>query len=216
MIATFIKKLYRTGTCSRKNNFNLPTSRSLFLVLLLLATGCTDSSDTPPASVSPQRNGQDATLECSLQGDTLRVRLTNTGKKDLLIDRELVFLLHVVPLDTEGNVISVEQVEPGLTPSNPLMERIISLAPQQSIERIIELNKPFKVFMSGTSSDHTISAYEAFYALPKDRPPAKIDIIYGVGHAVREGFWSYVGEDSTAIGLFDGPLECEVLVSTEQ
>lgn len=187
----------------------------LLLVGYLLFAGCNDSPPqnraSPPIMETPK-----ASLDASYDSGTLKVRLRNVGRVPLVVDKELVFLLHLRAVKPGGADIGVSENSSLPRPGQDVKKRFISLKPGQQVERTIELRKPFVLFRCGSSfspgpgASGALSAYEALVSLPADANPVKIHLDYRRDFNFHECFLSYTGLEAGHIGLYEGPLEASV------
>lgn len=157
-------------------------------------------------------------LEANLRGHVLSLTLTNSTVHAIKVDRELVFLVAVTPVNSENRVVGLREVCALPSPDREsLMARFVWLQPGKSIERTIDLTKPFKTFTFGFSDQMAITAYEALQVLPQEEAVAEIHIIYGVQHGMKEALGLYIAKEEWYTGkqgwpkdLYQGPLKCTV------
>ncbi len=173
----------------------------------LIFGGCCKPAYCPSAPFSK--------LEASVHDATLLVKLTNSGDKPIFVDSELVFMVCVTPVDQNGQTIVTE--EESLVPTidkKSVKTRFIRLQPGTSLERIIDLKKPFQEFVWAYSDKMKNSAYERMAAIPKNMSVTELRISYGVGFLLKEALESYLGEWPK--DLYDEQLTCSVPIEKKK
>lgn len=187
----------------------------LFIMSFSLGHGsCTPIKQTKRSNVISGENYTTANLEVAMQETTLSVKLSNVGKRQICVDRELIFLSTITPVSVEGDAIALQEVAvaPAMAPSSTI-SRFVLLQPGESVERRVILNEPFKQFTSGISSPSmTVTAYEGFYILPQDKMIAEIRITYGYQYGTREGLEFYLGKEQLPTDIYEGPLKASLSV----
>lgn len=150
-----------------------------------------------------------AMLSATCNDSELTVSLRNTGKKPILVDRELVFLLSIWPLaqDREFMRSEGESVVPKL-PSSSIKDRFVVLSAGDSVRRTIRWNEPYKEFVCGISyPEHAVTAYESYGVFPRKEDISEIEINYGHGYGTREGLDFYLDGAQFLNSVYEGPLK---------
>lgn len=164
------------------------------------------------------KSSEGVTLEASLSGPVddpiLRIRLHNSGKQPIIVDKELVFLPHIIMADSEERMIGFTEIHPiDRPPPTALNSRLISLKPGEEIKREVHLRKGFKDFVTGIGEPARpgggeapkITAYESLCRMPADAHPVEILVKYDPPYSFKEGFAKYMR--GVEIGQFyRGPL----------
>ena len=157
------------------------------LAAVALIVGCTTEDGVVDVSACATDGVAELSAMCNDSG--LSVSLKNTGKKPILVDRELVFLLLIWPLTHDRVFIPSEDesIAPKL-PSSSIKDRFVILNVGESVRRTIRWNQPYKEFTCGISyPDAAVSAYESYCVLPRKEDISEIEIDYGHKYGTREG-----------------------------
>lgn len=160
----------------------------------------------------------EAKIEVDLSGTQeepiLLLNIKNTGVDPIKVDNELVFLVTINIVGQNEISLELEEITSIPVPDRKtLKKRFVFLQPDHYIQRKIELKKSFKYFVYGIGTSEThlmVTAYEALHRLPKQANPERIDVTYAPLYGFREGFAQYTGIESTALGLFEGPLKTSI------
>ena len=168
---------------------------------------------------SPTSQPVEAKLNASYDADAgiITVRLQNTGHSPLVVDRDLVFLLHLDWPEDENAPVEFEEEEKTLPrPSaDDFNARFVPLQPGESVSRTIDLRKGYTTFRCAVGSSAQkpgrvvmVSGYETvFHLADSSATPARVAISYKVDfYAFHACFYRYTGQDARQIGLFTGPL----------
>lgn len=184
------------------------SSLLLFITGLSLGLGGCTSVHTSRSNVTSVKTDTTASLHVALKGATLTVTLLNVGKKAIRVDREMVFLLAIVPVSAEGDAVGLQEVSVApAVPSSSIPSRFILLQPGESVQRCVTLNEPFKQFTSGIAAPSmTVTAYEGLYTVPQDKRISEIRITYGCQYGTREGLEFYLSKQRLPKDIYEGPL----------
>jgi hypothetical protein len=161
-------------------------------------------------------------LEASLSGPAddpiLSIRLQNSGKVPIIVDKELVFLPAIFMSDSEKRNIGFTEISDIDRPSpSDLGSRLISLNPGEEIKRDLHLRKGFKQFVTGIGEPSLpngreapkVTAYECLSLMPVNAHPVEITVEYDPPYSFKEGFAKYMR--GVEIGRFyRGPLSVSV------
>jgi hypothetical protein len=184
------------------------SSLLLFITGLSLGLGGCTPVHTSRSNVTSVKADTTASLHVSLKRATLTVTLLNVGEREICVDRELVFLLAIVPVSTEGDAVGLQEVSVAqAAPSSLISSRFILLQPGESVQRCVTLNEPFKQFTSGIAAPSmTVTAYEGLYIVPQDKRISEFRITYGYQYGTREGLELYLSNERLPEGIYEGPL----------
>ena len=185
------------------------------VLLFLLACGRDGTrrsdADFGTASALVEQNGP--VLRSWLDGNILTIRLENRGRQPIRIDRELVFLVGIGVVDSEGTGVDMHFVSALPKPSSgDLAKRFLLLPPGEVVERQIAQGQDFKKFMSAISwPTEQLQAYESLWRFPSDlRDVSEISVTYGPGYRTNEALESYVGLSVLPPDLYQGPLSSTI------
>ncbi len=143
-------------------------------------------------------------LGCDFKDGVLTIRLTNLSENPIVVDRLLVLGLDVSLEDGSGKVIEPKetQVVPDAMDRTTAKRRFVSLEPGESVERKIDLKKPYRVFVTARSvPSHRVVAYEAKWKVPSVDRVRRIVVTYGGSSIFEDGFEAYVGESPSKVSL---------------
>ncbi|MCL2103986.1 MAG: hypothetical protein FWH21_02875 [Kiritimatiellaeota bacterium] len=157
-------------------------------------------------------------LEVNVQGSILTLRLINLTRNAIKVDRELVFAISLVAMDSENTYLSPK----AFFATAPLMDqeskekRFALIQPNDFIERTINLLQPIKAFEWGVADTMAITAYECFYFFTPVQVEQmnQIQVSYDSRqHMFQDGLRCYLGAEYVPNDLFEGPLvDCVVNV----
>lgn len=182
------------------------------LAAVALIVGCTTEDGVVDVSACATDGVAELSAMCNDSG--LSVSLKNTGKKPILVDRELVFLLLIWPLTHDRVLIPSEDesIVPKL-PSSSIKDRFVILNVGESVRRTIRWNQPYKEFTCGISyPDAAVSAYESYCVLPRKEDISEIEIEYGHKYGTREGLDFYLDGAQLQNDIYEGPLKIRLLL----
>ncbi len=189
----------------------------LAAVAVALIVGCTTEDGVVDVSACATDGVAELSAMCNDSG--LSVSLKNTGKKPILVDRELVFLLLIWPLTHDRVIIPSEgddSIVPKL-PSSSIKDRFVILNVGESVRRTIRWNQPYKEFTCGISyPDAAVSAYESYCVLPRKEDISEIEIDYGHKYGTREGLDFYLDGAQLQNDIYEGPLKVRLLLRRNQ
>ncbi len=167
---------------------------------------------------SDGKSSEGVSLEAALSGPAddpiLSIRLHNSGKQPIIVDKELVFLPHIIMADSEERMIGFTEISDFDRPSpSDLGGRLISLKPGEEIKREVHLRKGFKDFVTGIGEPARpgggeapkITAYECLCRMPADAHPVEILVKYDPPYSFKEGFAKYMRGVETR-QFYRGPL----------
>lgn len=201
-------------------------------IFVALVAGCEAEIDTrlrakalgPDEPIGPSQEvgaetdpGTQRQAELGLSYDPadkrLIIELHNTGKVPIRVDRELVFMVSIIPLDKNGSPIRMEPIEK-VEPSLPLdfSDRFIDMPASLIVRRSVDLDSGFKYFWHGVGMrDPDVGffsfAREAFHRLPTSQELGSIRVTYIPSFAFERCFEEYTKLKLATLGLYQGPLE---------
>lgn len=188
----------------------------LVAVQLGLSSGCSESA--PEGSTSPSHPAAKEDITLSLKwGDEsatprLIIDLKNIGQHSILVDKELVFCVYIRPLNAAGDGLVLRRVgdlEVASIETEQLQQRLVTLAPGESLTREVDLEGGFKVFETAVASSSegghsAVSAFEGMFALPPEKEVATIEIWYEQPSTFADGFAQYTGRPFSHARLYAG------------
>ncbi len=156
-----------------------------------------------------------------------RVTLTNTSKKDLIFDRELVTGINVRissddPLAKErgqDRVVREEGKDLPVPPKDAWKARFVALKPGQSLTRDFDVSKPFRYVYQGHGTDME-GVHHGFYSeqtarltVPADAPRIFVQVWYdrAVWMMARPQFIDWHGKNPEEIGVWNGRARSNLL-----
>lgn len=186
-----------------KDKMHLLISQGL-LAAAALVVGCTSER----GDVSAYATDGVAEISATCNDSCLSVSLKNVGKKPILVDRELVFLWWIRPLEKDGKVTPPE--DELIAPKSP--SRFVVLDAGESVRRTIRWNEPYKVFFCGVSCpQHKVTAYESYFHFPRKEDISEIEIGYGHSYGTREALDFYLDGAPFLDSIYEGPLRVKLL-----
>ena len=189
------------------------------LVIASLA-GCSgEPSARNPADLA--HHGAKAELGAQYEEGHLTLWLQNTGRTPLIVDKDLVFFVHIRVFDKEG--AALEMKEQGLKPrpaKDVARRRFAVLSPGERVVRLIQLDEGFVVFRGAMASRLTeagpvpagITAYEAIMSLVSYKALSRIEITYEADYSSRAYMRHYTDLDDKELEIYEGPLKKTILV----
>lgn len=189
----------------------------LFFAVLcsLFGLGFADAEDARKSDMVAADTSGGITMDVEVsESNLVTVRITNKRKHAVIVDKELVFMLSVAPVNSEGVLIprnhksSLPQID-----SKLIASRFIVLKPTESIVRKINLNSSFKVFVSGQSIPlGAPTSYEAFMAISEMKQVAELEVEYG-NPRVLVGLNHYIGKSNIPAAFLTEQLRCMVKIT---
>jgi len=227
------------------------TKAELFAPLIKLTTSLQVYESEEPSQklpeVSDQKDAegvsvQDGTaqLNASCRDGILTLQLRNISQSPIVVDKELVFFLHLDFYNTEGKWLIVTSTDPKKTApisaenieklreaqekhTKEMRDRFVQLKPGEQVVRTIDLHKGYMSFQHsvsgvvGNGAHYSIhSANEAkIIVLPHDSSLGSVEVSYG--EELANGFFdmcfsTYTGFPLKEVELYEGPLKVKVRV----
>lgn len=202
--------------------------RAALALLIGACAGCDigvpsrDTAVNTNTTIAPPKQGRakaslTVVIERTDKMPVLVVTLENTGPVPLVVDRELVFGLHVEVTTEDGQYIwpvFPHTADSTLPQQRSLLRRFTTLGLGESVVRRIDLFGGLKYFEVATgygpNGEHSFSAYEGVECVPTDQQAHFVTVTYGTQFDLDIGLRSYVGKGVKEIGLYEGPLESTV------
>jgi len=189
--------------------------RTAYLSLLLALTIATmaRAEATPPAK-----------LELSWVDDAcLIVKVTNTSKDAIRLDKDLVIGLELTFADANNTRVPLKHLETVKAPEEKeIVKRFVDLPPGQSLERRINLRGGFASFTCGHATEavthlHHFFGIETKEALPDDSKATKLIARFGTrGFDFTPGVQSYTGKSMRELQLTEMWLDAQTNLPAPQ
>ena len=212
------------------------TANSLALaVVIALLAGCQPETDTrlrpkalgpdepiapgqEPGSQTEPKAHQQVELRLSYEpaDASLIIELHNTGELPIRVDRELVFMVSIVPLNKSGSPIRMEPIDKmEASQSLDFSDRFVDIPRGLIIRRTVDLETGFKYFWHGVGMrDPDVGFFsfsrEAFHRLPTSRELGSIRVTYGPDFAFERCFEEYTKLKLSTLGLYQIPLKSTI------
>jgi len=144
-------------------------------------------------------------------GPVLVVELTNLRNRPIRVDKELVFLLYVLPYPRTVDLVETGKRISRLPPLE-VHDRIITLGCGESVRRTIRLTAGFKLFRYGVgrTTDSMgrveLAPYEATYKITGLSGLKCLRVYYGADPAFAKAFRKYTGVPLQVVRLYEGPV----------
>jgi hypothetical protein len=209
---------------------------NLISLLMVLWTGPGVARSGPDGSQEGQAWSEDGALALRLEvvkppveelrQTRLKLTATNTGKKDLILDAELLvgFALRFRTDLSDGVIsskdrdVTEEEVKKWEKPEpEAARKRFVKLAPGQSLARVIDLSQPIRTVQQGhatyASEDGKASYHRGFFyeadvrhQVPPRAKKLAIEVTYerGVWPFARPQFADWFGMEFGQSGVWDG------------
>jgi hypothetical protein len=195
--------------------------------IILIIDGPGSSQKPDPVVIAahlaePAPNAPALTLKATIAENgeqlLLTIRLRNTGRTPIVVDKDLVLLPSIMLLGENRQAIPFQHLKTVEKPSvAALKSRLIVLKPGSEIERQLDLKKGFRSFVTGIGSSapagggvlHQPTAYEADHRIPENVRPKEISISFSPPYSFEEGFAQYL-EGIDTKESYRGPLSATI------
>ena len=170
-----------------------------------------------------------ASLEVRSEGTSdapsLVLTLRNCGQEAIVVDRELVFLMTILPLNRDSEPIEgrSKALKAPTHDSNGWRARFTELLPGRSISRTVDLRKGYKYFSYGTGFGEQTTGYElpgggleTMCWIPPETEIERVLVAYDWPHyGFHPAFRALTGLEMKEVGLFEGPSNT-IIVNVRQ
>ena len=164
--------------------------------------------------------------ELTLKYDTtlanLVITVTNRSREAIIVDRELVIPLYFTFFNNREQPVRLDTPDGNDPQPGDFAQRLVKVEPGQSIERTVDLSKPFATWMSGSVSTFINEerkmvpfGREKFRAVAPDGRVKRIQVVYAILPADLEAIPQYTGIAGEDLKLFIGPLTAEISLPDE-
>jgi hypothetical protein len=182
------------------------------MAVLLLSTAFGGAPVSTAPATAPNRDHCALTVSIP-DNNTLRISVQSGKGESLILDKDLTIPLYLQFYDKAGDPIELERIEAAEEKPTRMSERLLRVEHGASLEREIDLQKPFLVWCCGHATrkveGHLVHApfgAERWYRVPKGKEISKVDVSYAVSNDDEDGFRQYTGMSMSQAGLFKGTL----------